>query len=241
MARMRDAAADVERQLTGAGSSQRADREAAYLRSDLRHLGVTVPVVRRTVKEHVREVGPLNHDDVVTLVAALWERPVHECRLAAVEMLVLHAEQLRPGDVALLEPLLREARTWALVDPLAIRAVGSLRDRHPDELDPVLRRWATDEDVWIRRSALLAHLVALREGRGDWDQFCALADPLLSDRQFFVRKAIGWVLRDTGRGRPDLVTDWLAPRAHRAAGLTVREAVKHLPAAARDRILATRG
>lgn len=241
MTRMGDAAADVERQLTAAGSPERADREAAYLKSDLRHLGVTVPVVRRTVKDHVRALGPLDHDDVVALVATLWERPVHECRLAAVELLVLHAEQLRPGDVDLLERLLGEARTWALVDPLAARAVGSLRDRHPEDVDPVLRRWVTDDDVWIRRSALLAHLVALREGRGDWERFCGLADPLLGDREFFVRKAIGWVLRDTGRRRPDLVADWLAPRAHRAAGLTVREAVKHLPAAARDRILAARG
>jgi 3-methyladenine DNA glycosylase AlkD len=85
---------------------------------------------------------------------------------------------------------------------------------------------------------LLTYLVPLREGLGDFDAFAAKADRMLEEREFFVRKAIGWVLRDTGRRRPELVVDWLEPRAHRAAGLTVREAVKHLPDADRARIRA---
>jgi 3-methyladenine DNA glycosylase AlkD len=60
---------------------------------------------------------------------------------------------------------------------------------------------------------------------------------MLEEREFFIRKAIGWVLRETGKRRPDLVTAWLEPRASRAAGLTVREAVKHLPDEDRDRVL----
>lgn len=234
------ATADLEARLAARARPERAAKEAAYLKSDLQHVGVPVPDVRRVVRDLARELGPLANGDLVALAAALWERPVHECRLAAVELLVLCAEQLRPGDVVLLERLLREARTWALVDPLSAKVVGSLCDRYPDDLDPVVRRWATDDDVWIRRSALLAHLEALRVGRGEWQRFCDLADPLLEDREFFVRKALGWVLRDTGRRRPDLVADWLEPRVRRAAGLTVREAVKHLPEDHRDRIRAAR-
>jgi 3-methyladenine DNA glycosylase AlkD len=61
---------------------------------------------------------------------------------------------------------------------------------------------------------------------------------MLEEKEFFIRKAIGWVLRETGKQTPARVVDWLLPRAGRAAGLTVREASKHLPAAARARILA---
>jgi 3-methyladenine DNA glycosylase AlkD len=82
--------------------------------------------------------------------------------------------------------------------------------------------------------------MALRRGEGNWDRFCELADPMLEEREFFVRKAIGWVLRETAKRRPVLVADWLEPRAHRAAGLTVREAVKPMPAHVRDRVLAAR-
>jgi 3-methyladenine DNA glycosylase AlkD len=61
------------------------------------------------------------------------------------------------------------------------------------------------------------------------ETFARYADGMLSEREFFIRKAIGWVLRETGKKRPELVAAWLAPRAHRASGLTVREAVKYLP------------
>ena len=63
---------------------------------------------------------------------------------------------------------------------------------------------------------------------------------MLEEREFFVRKAIGWILRETGRNRPDLVYAWLRPRAARASGVTVREAVKYLFEEQRAKILAAR-
>ncbi|SMX80003.1 DNA alkylation repair enzyme [Brevibacterium linens ATCC 9172] len=106
--------------------------------------------------------------------------------------------------------------------------------------DPILERWASEEDFWIRRSALLAHLVPLRQGRGDFDRFSRFAEAMLEEKEFFIRKAIGWILRDTARTRPDLVFDWILPRAHRASGVTVREAVKRLSPEQRDAVLAAR-
>ena len=61
---------------------------------------------------------------------------------------------------------------------------------------------------------------------------------MLAEREFFIRKAIGWVLRDTARRRPGLVAGWLAPRVHLASGVTVREAVKPLPPDVRELLLA---
>jgi 3-methyladenine DNA glycosylase AlkD len=63
---------------------------------------------------------------------------------------------------------------------------------------------------------------------------------MLDEKEFFVRKAIGWVLRDTSRRRPELVYEWLLPRAARASGVTLREAVKYLSKSQRDEILAVR-
>ena len=94
-----------------------------------------------------------------------------------------------------------------------------------------------DEDFWIRRSALLALLVPLRRGGGDPDRFFRYADRLLAEREFFVRKAIGWVLREAGKRRPAEVAAWLGPRTHRASGVTMREAVKYLSEADRAALL----
>jgi 3-methyladenine DNA glycosylase AlkD len=101
----------------------------------------------------------------------------------------------------------------------------------------VLDRWSKDDNFWLRRSALLALLSPLRRGEGDFNRFCRYADAMLEEKEFFIRKAIGWVLRETAKKTPRRVVDWLLPRAARAAGLTVREASKHLPAADKKRIL----
>ena len=218
---------EIDAELRALSTPERAAGEKAYLKSALEHYGTSVPNIRKVVKSVGARRPQIDHDDLVSLADALWGVPVHERRMAAVELLDLHAARLRSEDIELLERLLREARTWALVDGLAASVVGGLVERHP-ELGKVLDRWATDDDFWIRRSALLALLVPLRRGAGDFDRFCRYADALLEDKQFFVRKAIGWVLRDTAKRRPDMVYEWVLPRAGRMAGVTWREAVKPL-------------
>lgn len=218
----------VDAALRAAADPVRAAKERAYLKSDLEHLGCGVPAVRAVVRRAVRTNGPLTHDELVQASGTLWNVSVHERRLAAVELLDVGRTLLSADDAPFLEALLRGARTWALVDPLAIAVVGDAVERDPGGWAATLDRWAGDPDFWLRRSALLALLRPLRAGGGDWERFARYADLMLDEREFFVRKAIGWVLRDTGRRRPELVTAWVLPRAHRASGVTLREALKPL-------------
>jgi 3-methyladenine DNA glycosylase AlkD len=157
--------------------------------------------------------------------------------MVTVELLDIHVEQLPPEASTVIERLLRDSGTWALVDGLSASVMGGLVERFP-ELGAVLDRWAVDDDFWIRRAALLALLVPLRRGDGDFERFSRYADAMLDEREFFIRKAIGWVLRDTARKRPELVYSWLLPRAARASGVTLREAVKPLSEAQRGAVLA---
>jgi 3-methyladenine DNA glycosylase AlkD len=232
-------AAAIEASLRGLGTPQRAASEKAYLKSDLEFTGTAVPAVRATVRAWCRARPDLTYTELIAVTEALWARPVHECRMAAVELLDANPGLLRPGDAALIERMLRTARTWALVDGLASNVMGGLTERHP-ELTAVLDRWAGDEDFWLRRSAMLALLVPLRRGDGDFGRFAGYADQMLEEKEFFIRKAIGWILRDTAKRRPELVATWLEPRAHRASGVTMREAVKPLPPEVAARLLAAR-
>lgn len=159
--------------------------------------------------------------------------------MACAELLDRYSKLLGPTDMALLERLLREARTWAIGDRLSVSVAGAVLDRHPDAA-PELDRWAVDDDFWIRRASLLTLLVPLRRGAGDFDRFGRYADTMLDETEFFIRKAIGWVLRDTGKRRAQLVFDWLLPRAPRASGVTLREAVKPLSEEQRRQILSSR-
>jgi 3-methyladenine DNA glycosylase AlkD len=232
-------AAAIEASLRGLGTPQRAASEKAYLKSDLEFTGTPVPAIRATVRAWCRARPDLTHAELIAVTEALWARPVHECRMAAVELLDANVGLLRPGDAALIERMLRTARTWALVDGLASNVMGELTERHP-ELTAVLDRWAGDEDFWLRRSAMLALLVPLRRGEGDFGRFAGYADRMLEEKEFFIRKAIGWILRDTAKRRPEMVAAWLEPRAHRASGVTMREAVKPLPPEVAARLLAAR-
>jgi len=234
-----DLATSIEKALREAGDPRRAAYEKRYLKSELQHVGASVPAIRKIVKTELAHRGSLSHDELGDLVVTLWARRVHECRMAAVELLEQRPEGLRAADIDLVERLLRESRTWALVDGLSASVVGGLLQRY-SELAETLDRWSTDEDFWIRRSALLALLLPLRRGQGDFDRFGRYADAMLEEREFFIQKAIGWVLRDTAKKRPDLVFDWLAPRAARASGVTIHEAEKHLSAEQRSAIAAAR-
>jgi 3-methyladenine DNA glycosylase AlkD len=230
--------ARIERELRAAGSPERAASSQNYLKSNLEFTGTTVPQARAILTAWRREDPELTGQRLTQIASKLWERPYFECREAAVMLLTDRRKLLQATDAALVERLLRTSGTWALVDGLAADVMGSLVERFPD-LTGMLDRWATDENFWIRRSAMLALLVPLRRGDPtNFERFAGYADSMLGEREFFIRKAIGWVLRETAKKQPDLVADWLAPRIHRASGVTVREAVKWLPAAQRDALLA---
>lgn len=234
--------AAIDAEMLALTNPERAAREKAYLKSDLVHYGLTVPTLHRIAKASAK---PLDHDQLVVAVTELWdeprEAPVHERRFVAADMLANRARILTPDDLPLVEHLLREARTWAIVDTLAPWVVGYLAERYPDELTPVLDAWVHDDDFWMRRTVLLCHLIPLREGRGDWQRFTRYADDLLNDSEFFVAKALGWVLRDTGRRRPEMVLAWIEPRIAAMQTVSCREALKPLAADDQERLRAARG
>jgi 3-methyladenine DNA glycosylase AlkD len=219
------------------GDPARAEGERAYLKSDLRFFGTRVPDLRAAVKAFLREHPDLDRRALIGLVEALWSQPVFETRAAAVELLALRGDLLEARDMNLVERLLRDSHTWALVDGLAPGVAGPLFVRFPKELGSILDGWARDDDFWVRRASMLTLLVPLRRGEGDFDRFARYADAMLEEREFFIRKAIGWILREVSKQRPELVAGWLLPRAGRASGVTVREAVKYLSPKQRDAIM----
>ena len=222
---MTDLPARIEAALREIGSPARAEGEKRYLKSELDFIGVTLGQIRGVVRD---ATGPLTHDELVTVATELWERPTFERRLAAVMLLERFATELGPADLPLIERLVRESRTWALVDAIADDVLGRIVLAAPDRVAIEMDRWSTDHDFWIRRSSMLCELRPIRKGE-PLDRFLARADTMLDEREFFIRKAIGWVLREAGKRRPEEVAAWLGPRTERASGVTMREAVKYLP------------
>ena len=223
----------IESELERAGSPERAAGEKRYLKSDLHFLGATLADIRRVARHAARDPG-LDRDGAVGLVEELWSVPTFERRMAAALIMELRADELRSEDLSLIERLIRESGTWALVDLLSGNVVGEMRLHL--RIRRSLDRWARDGDFWVRRSSLLAELRPLKHG-APFEPFARRADAMLDETEFFIRKAVGWVLRETSKSRPDEVYRWIAPRTHRASGVTMREAVKYLDAAEAERLM----
>ena len=174
--------AEIDAELKARGGADRAAHEKAYLGSELEHYGTTVPAVRAVSRAVGLRGADLGHDSLLALVEGLWSVPVHERRLASVELLKLHVEFLECRDVPVFEQMLRESRTWALLDGLAASVLGPLFERCPDSR-ATLDRWAADSDFWLRRAALLALLPALKRGPGDFERFSRYADSMLDEQR----------------------------------------------------------
>jgi 3-methyladenine DNA glycosylase AlkD len=233
---------EMEAQLRAIGTPERALKEKAYLKSTLEFAGASLPAIRSCAKQVQRNHPSLSGREVLALADELWSSQLHERRMAAVVLLELYRARLVPADLDLLERLIRDSHTWALVDGLAGDVAASINAAYPADatVDAVVRRWAADDDFWVRRSALLAHLKSLgRRGSFEgWDRFCELADAMLDEREFFIRKAIGWVLREASKTHADQVAGWLRPRVGRISGVTIREAVRYLSDSDRDSLMA---
>ena len=231
----RAVADDLERDLRALGTPERAKGEKRYLKSDLDFLGVSVWGIRKVMKAFAEHHRDLPRDDVAALIEALWAKPVFERRMMAAMLLEEYVAVLEPSELELIERLIRESKTWALVDVLSGDVVGEIILRNP-KVAARLDAWAKDDDFWVRRSALLAQLLPLKHG-ASFRRFASYADAMLDEKEFFIRRAIGWVLRETAKRRPDEVYEWLAPRAHRSSGVTIREAVKYLDDARKNALM----
>jgi 3-methyladenine DNA glycosylase AlkD len=218
------------------GTPERAEQEKKYLKSDLEFFGVPVPDLRRAVKAAVHGYPGLDARGMVAWAVALWREPVHERRAAAVELLTMAAPRLAASDLGVLERLLRESYTRAYVDGLAGNVAGEIALRDPAGAWPVIDGWAADDDFWVRRSALLALLRGIRAGTPDLARFTGYAESMLAEKEFFIRKAIGWVLREISRRDPAWVARWTEAHVSEMSGVTFREAVRRLPATEADRL-----
>ena len=229
----------IARDLALQGDLERALGSKAYLKSDLDFIGVTAPVQRKTVLAAERARPFETRRELFATVNELWSRRVFELKAAAVELLMHRDDLVVAQSLPALRVLIASSHTWALVDPLSTTVIGTLYE-HDATIAKTLDAWAKHDDFWVRRAAMLAHLKGLRRGAGDFTRFSRYADAMLDEREFFIRKAIGWVLRETSKKRPELVADWLQPRVTRASGVTFREAVKYLPTTRKRALLKAR-
>lgn len=229
--------------LTDNYDETRAIKEKAYLYSDLKHYGVGTTPISKFFLRHKKHLNHLSKGEALELVNILWSKPSFEERNMALNILYLHKESLDIKDMPLIEKMMRECKGWALLDNFIIPIMPTLllKDK---KIYEYLRKWITDEDFWVRRSAILSQLLFFRKGvGGDVNLFLEFAKSQFDETwindiykdtksrsraRFFIRKAIGWTLRDMSEKNPDMVRKFLKENKQYMSGLSFREGSRKL-------------
>ncbi|HEX2730976.1 MAG TPA: DNA alkylation repair protein [Polyangiaceae bacterium] len=228
-------AAKLCAELQKSGNAVRAAGAKRYLKSQLEFHGVTVPEIRRKARAFAKAEAGLTRAQLRALVSELWQMNVHEPRSLGIGVLEQRVDLLGENDLPWLARMVRKADTWAHVDWLAVKVIGAVVEGRP-KTAASLRAWVKDPNFWVRRSALLALHDPLQAGRGDFALFEELATPLLPEREFFIRKAIGWVLRATAKRTPERTIGFVERHAAELALLSFREATRNLKPPIRERL-----
>lgn len=219
-------ASELRQRLAAQADPARAAPMAAYMQQRFAFFGIPTPARRAAVKPAFAALGKAPEADWLLAVAeALWGCDERECQYVAVDLLVKFAARFEARHEPQLAALLRAKAWWDSVDPLAAHVYGGLCRRAPG-LRTRLDAYATHEDIWLRRVAILHQL--MYAGDTDRARLAAILAANLDQTDFFIRKAMGWALRQFARIDPDWVRAWLAAHADRVSGLTRREALKRL-------------
>lgn len=224
-------------QLKEGADPERAVQEKRYLKSPHPFFGVAVLKIRAIAKAFHRNNRDARPDEILDLCDALWARPHHEEKSLGIFIAEAFVDGLEPRHLERIERWVRESTGWAHLDAIAGDVVGRLLLRLPN-LAAQVQAWSGSDIFWQRRASVIAHIRGLRTGDADVDVFFDTCDRLLDEKEFFIRKAIGWALREMSKNDPNGVYAFLEPRRGRAARLTLREASKYLDPKRRDRLLA---
>lgn len=215
----------LSRTFEGARDPQRAAPMAAYMRHQFPFLGIPAPIQKALTREVLAGLGRPAEPDLAAVALACWARPEREYQYFACGWLRRHARACSAAFIDTARHLIVTRSWWDTVDTLAAHLVGTLVAQHPQLVERT-DAWLPDSDRWLVRTAIL-HQLTYQEAT-DANRLFRYCAAQATHPDFFVRKAIGWALRQYARTDPAAVRAFVTTHHSRLANLTVREALKNL-------------
>ena len=201
----------------------------AYMKSEMPFLGLRSAALK-AVCRGVFAAHPIGTQRrwLDTILAAWRNADYREERYAAIKL----AEYPAYGEFQTLdalpcyEEMVVDGAWWDYIDAIAPRLVGGLLARYPEGMRPVLLEWANSSDIWKRRTSIICQLKF--KDTTDFDFLQSCIEPSIDHREFFLRKAIAWALREYAKTNPDVVIAYITKNADRLSTFTKQQAVRLL-------------
>lgn len=216
----------VQGALAAQADPEKAEGMQAYMRTDMPFYGVQKPGRTEIVRQLRKDFAPTDRGKYEELAVSLWELPHREEKYLSLAMAGTFRQFVVPDSLPLYRRFIVEGAWWDLVDETASRMIRPLILDYPEETWPVVEKWNEDEDMWLRRASIICQVGAKdRTDSGRLFRFCRAR---MHEKEFFIRKAIGWALRDYARTDPDSVATFVREYRDDLSGLSFREATKHI-------------
>ncbi len=220
-----DRIAELRNELVAVANPEKAPEMAAYTGDRFVYLGCSAGDRRSAAKSMTQAAKNMEPSELIRLATALWAEDEREFHYVGMDVLRAGAKHLREHDLATVASFIERTPWWDTVDSLAIHTVGTMVTTHPN-LVSEMDEWAESSNMWIVRSAIL-HQLMFKE-RTDVNRLTTYCVMHMESTEFFLRKAIGWALRQYARTDPDAVRAFVKQHENELSGLSKREALKHL-------------
>ncbi|WP_096200277.1 DNA alkylation repair protein [Bacillus sp. FJAT-45350] len=195
-----------------------------YLRNQFEFLGIRTPIRRRITKQFIKENGLPQKEELKDVIFMLWSLPEREYQKAALDILQITKKDFISEDMSWLSNLIVKKSWWDTVDVLSPHIMGYMFSNNRDLILAFADKWIEEDNIWLQRSAILYQLYYKDET--DEERLFRYILRRESSDEFFVQKAIGWVLREYAKTFPENVKSFVAN--NNLKPLSKREALKHL-------------
>jgi 3-methyladenine DNA glycosylase AlkD len=212
--------------LAGAADADKAAPMAAYMKTDMPFYGVQKAGRTPILRTLTRQFSPTNRSEYEAAILTLWNLPHREEKYLAIGFARTFDDFIDIDSLPIYEDLISDGAWWDFVDEVATQLVGRALMKDRPDVEPIIRSWILDDDMWFRRTSIICQLKHKHDT--DMRMLDDACTENLADTKFFIRKAIGWALREHAKADPQWVRAYVAEHRDKMSGLSTREATKHL-------------
>lgn len=208
-----------------AADSDIALGQAAYMKNHFAFYGIKKPVRAQVQKDCFKKHKIQSENELKSIIELLWSYPQREMQYAALDLAAAYHKLWTPQSLNFLETLICTKSWWDSVDALAANILGKIIFKQPS-LQNHMDSWIKDNNMWKRRTAIIHQLRF--KGKTDVERLFSYSKLTMHENEFFIRKAIGWALREYSKTNPEAVKAFLAIHEKTLSVLSKKEASKYL-------------